>query len=82
MTQRRVFLVTGLPATGKTTLARALVRDLAAPRTAPRIRRVIRDIGMGPGWRSRESLAMVFWISPARRRSTPAIPLIRRTVVH
>ena len=31
MTQRRVFLVTGLPATGKTTLARALACDLAAP---------------------------------------------------
>jgi predicted kinase len=31
MTARRVFLVTGLPATGKTTVARALARDLAAP---------------------------------------------------
>jgi predicted kinase len=31
MTARRVFLVTGLPATGKTTLARALAQDLAAP---------------------------------------------------
>jgi predicted kinase len=31
MTARRVFLVTGLPATGKTTLARALAHALAAP---------------------------------------------------
>jgi predicted kinase len=31
MTERRVFLVTGLPATGKTTLARELARTLAAP---------------------------------------------------
>ncbi|HEY6454778.1 MAG TPA: AAA family ATPase [Steroidobacteraceae bacterium] len=31
MTARRVFLITGLPATGKTTLARALAADLAAP---------------------------------------------------
>jgi predicted kinase len=31
MTARRVFLVTGLPASGKTTLALALARDLAAP---------------------------------------------------
>jgi predicted kinase len=31
MTAHRVFLVTGLPAAGKTTLARALARDLAAP---------------------------------------------------
>jgi predicted kinase len=31
MTARRVFLVTGLPATGKTTLARTLARELAVP---------------------------------------------------